>query len=573
MTDCQGAAGARRILLTSGALLLMGGWRQHYRRFSSRAWGHPHLVAQRAPHFPVRLRSRPHGVAAGLSRSARRVALRCVTTGRCMALGLRVRWPPAVLALGRALRQPAGGGVRSVGLRQPVGALGAGHAEGRPVSSRRTCHGPDARTADAARLSHRRRRDDGADLRARPPAADGAGTSARRLRSILVGPICGAMLVLFTFSSAGRSSTPAPPAPAPRWWRAVRSWSSCRWCRWPTCRRRRSGSGRWRWPSAEQRRPPSFAAGSCRRRDPDPAESRAAGGVPLADGDGAAAAWSPRPRVSTGAVRRRQYPWCAGCGVDEQPALRISADSGYGDLGPAFSVANAVAEHPALLRRGGSRARDRSRSSAWSRCGSGAGAVHAARVPGPDGVRRQRWGSCTSSTCRSTPGGTCASCCRRYRSCSCCAPTPWRGSRVGRIRRAARRPCSCLRRDFGHTLRLHPASRHARHRQRRASATPSRPFISLRRIPPDAVILAMQHSGSLRYYTGRLILRWDALDPAWLDRAVAFLRDRGIATYAGDANLGGRADSAALRWSADAGRTRSGPDRDGAGRRRPHLFR
>ena len=50
-------------------------------------------------------------------------------------------------------------------------------------------------------------------------------------------------------------------------------------------------------------------------------------------------------------------------------------------------------------------------------------------------------------------------------------------------------------------------------------------------IPPDAVIVAMQHSGSLRYYTGRLILRWDALDPAWLDRAVAFLRSRGIATY------------------------------------------
>jgi hypothetical protein len=50
-------------------------------------------------------------------------------------------------------------------------------------------------------------------------------------------------------------------------------------------------------------------------------------------------------------------------------------------------------------------------------------------------------------------------------------------------------------------------------------------------IPPDAVIVAMQHSGSLRYYTGRLILRWDELDPSWLDRAVAFLRGRGIATY------------------------------------------
>jgi hypothetical protein len=49
--------------------------------------------------------------------------------------------------------------------------------------------------------------------------------------------------------------------------------------------------------------------------------------------------------------------------------------------------------------------------------------------------------------------------------------------------------------------------------------------------PPDAVILAMQHSGSVRYYTGRMIVRWDALDPAWLDRAVEFLRGRGIATY------------------------------------------
>jgi hypothetical protein len=49
--------------------------------------------------------------------------------------------------------------------------------------------------------------------------------------------------------------------------------------------------------------------------------------------------------------------------------------------------------------------------------------------------------------------------------------------------------------------------------------------------PPDSVILAMQHSGSVRYYTGRMIVRWDALDPAWLDRAVEFLRGRGVATY------------------------------------------
>ena len=31
-------------------------------------------------------------------------------------------------------------------------------------------------------------------------------------------------------------------------------------------------------------------------------------------------------------------------------------------------------------------------------------------------------------------------------------------------------------------------------------------------LPHDAVVLAMQHSGSVRYYTGRLTMRWDVLD-------------------------------------------------------------
>lgn len=51
-------------------------------------------------------------------------------------------------------------------------------------------------------------------------------------------------------------------------------------------------------------------------------------------------------------------------------------------------------------------------------------------------------------------------------------------------------------------------------------------------LPADAVVITMQHSGSLRYYTGRMIVRWDNLDPAWLDRTAAFLRERGLATYA-----------------------------------------
>ena len=49
--------------------------------------------------------------------------------------------------------------------------------------------------------------------------------------------------------------------------------------------------------------------------------------------------------------------------------------------------------------------------------------------------------------------------------------------------------------------------------------------------PADAVILAMQHSGSVRYYAGRLTLRWDGLDPAWLDRSIDIVSSRGIATY------------------------------------------
>jgi hypothetical protein len=47
-------------------------------------------------------------------------------------------------------------------------------------------------------------------------------------------------------------------------------------------------------------------------------------------------------------------------------------------------------------------------------------------------------------------------------------------------------------------------------------------FVSAR-TEPRAVFLSMQHSGSLRLYTGRLTLRYDILDPAWLDRAVAYL--------------------------------------------------
>jgi len=48
---------------------------------------------------------------------------------------------------------------------------------------------------------------------------------------------------------------------------------------------------------------------------------------------------------------------------------------------------------------------------------------------------------------------------------------------------------------------------------------------------PEAVILTSQHAGTIRYYAGRETLRFDVLDPAWLDRAVTWLASRGRPPY------------------------------------------
>jgi hypothetical protein len=48
---------------------------------------------------------------------------------------------------------------------------------------------------------------------------------------------------------------------------------------------------------------------------------------------------------------------------------------------------------------------------------------------------------------------------------------------------------------------------------------------------PDAVIISVQHSGSLRLYAGRLTLKYDMLDPAWLDRTVEYLQSIGRRPY------------------------------------------
>ena len=75
---------------------------------------------------------------------------------------------------------------------------------------------------------------------------------------------------------------------------------------------------------------------------------------------------------------------------------------------------------------------------------------------------------------------------------------------------------------------------------------------------PDAVIISMVHSGSLRYYAGRLTLRWDIGEPAWLDRTIDWLAAHGHHPYfvlepqemdALRARSGARSASARLDWT------------------------
>jgi hypothetical protein len=53
-----------------------------------------------------------------------------------------------------------------------------------------------------------------------------------------------------------------------------------------------------------------------------------------------------------------------------------------------------------------------------------------------------------------------------------------------------------------------------------------------RELPQDAVVVSMQHSGSVRYYSGRQTLRYDWLDPEWLEAAVKFFEAKGRTCYA-----------------------------------------
>jgi len=50
-------------------------------------------------------------------------------------------------------------------------------------------------------------------------------------------------------------------------------------------------------------------------------------------------------------------------------------------------------------------------------------------------------------------------------------------------------------------------------------------------LPPNALVITSWESGSVRFYGHRKTLVWDVLDPAWLDRAIAYTRTRGLEPY------------------------------------------
>ncbi len=52
-----------------------------------------------------------------------------------------------------------------------------------------------------------------------------------------------------------------------------------------------------------------------------------------------------------------------------------------------------------------------------------------------------------------------------------------------------------------------------------------------RRLPPNAILYSMQHSGSLRFYGHRLTVRWDHFDAAWLDRSIGVFKELGYKPY------------------------------------------
>ncbi|MBY0496785.1 MAG: glycosyltransferase family 39 protein [Cyanobacteria bacterium] len=77
------------------------------------------------------------------------------------------------------------------------------------------------------------------------------------------------------------------------------------------------------------------------------------------------------------------------------------------------------------------------------------------------------------------------------------------------------------------------------------------------RLPANAVVITVWESGSIRFHAGREVVLWESLDPAWLDRAITWLRSKGKQPYLlferreeNDfrARFRGQSDAGALDW-------------------------
>lgn len=51
------------------------------------------------------------------------------------------------------------------------------------------------------------------------------------------------------------------------------------------------------------------------------------------------------------------------------------------------------------------------------------------------------------------------------------------------------------------------------------------------RLPGNAVVITEWESGSIRFHADRGVVLWESLDPAWLDRALTWLRSKGLRPY------------------------------------------
>lgn len=74
-----------------------------------------------------------------------------------------------------------------------------------------------------------------------------------------------------------------------------------------------------------------------------------------------------------------------------------------------------------------------------------------------------------------------------------------------------------------------------------------------RQLPANAIVFTSWQSGSVRYHGRRMTIDWAALDPAWLERALRFVRTEGYEPYV-----------LVERWEEDRFRSRFRSEREGA---------